>query len=209
MDDREVERRYLDFEYTQIAQSHLLWAASGLPLVRAADSLWSRARAANDLWRQVVDREKASPLLYSGTYTAEECEVLNDYGLSRVALMLLGLAVENVAKTLLVRSNPDAVVDEAQFQLKSHDLCALLRRADIDVSSEESHHLTIIRDYLEWFGRYPVPLSASGKSGPKSLDGAWNEERLGDLTVTWTIARAVLTRALSKRDGQLFAMTAI
>ena len=200
---------FLAWEYTVAARSDFLWSVASLPLVRAADSLWKRSEAARVLWDGIVAGDKESPLLAQASFSVEEVEILNDYALDRVALMLLGLEIENVAKTLIVRAQTETVVEDAQFRLKTHDLCWLLSEAGIPISDEEANRLTIVRDYVEWLGRYPVPLSAQGKSGPRSVDGAWVTQRLGDARDTWTAVRAVLERAIAKRDADMFGVAAI
>ena len=200
---------FLAWEYTLAARSDFLWSLASLPLVRAADSLWKRSEAARTLWDGIVTGDKESPLLAQASFSGEETEILNDYALDRVALMLLGLATENAAKTLIVRAQNETIVDDAKLHLKTHDLCWLLNEAGVQISAEEANQLVIIRDYVEWLGRYPVPLSAQGKSGPRSVEGAWVMQRLGDARQTWTAVRAVLERTIAKRDAIMFGVQAV
>ena len=204
-----LDDEFLRWEYTLAARSDVLWTAAGLPLVRAADDLWKRAEAARVLWAELFADFEIPDHESSRRLSAAELQILDDQGLARVALMLLGLAIENVSKTLIIRADPSTVGDDARLQLKTHDLVHLLARAQIAVSDDETRQLGVVRDYLEWLGRYPVPLAAVGKRRPRSLDGAWVARRLGDVRVTWESARAVLQRAIDKRDYLMFKAPAI
>ena len=192
----------LKWEYSTIARSEVGWAASSLVLIRAADSLWERAVAANDLWRRSFKTNAGgTPANDSAPLSADELRVFEDHGIERVALMLLGFAIENVSKGLIVQADPSVVNDEdAQLRLKTHDLVNLAERAGIDLDASEQGHLQVVRDYLVWLGRYPVPLSAVGKGSPHSGSGAWMWDRRPAPDVVWTSSRAVLERLLNKRD---------
>ena len=124
--------------------------------------------------------------------------VFEDAILDRIALLLLGLALETTAKTLLVRQDKVRVVQGKMTNVKTHDLVSPLQRCNIEVSADEIGHLNVLRDYVEWFGRYPVPLAAVDAA--RSLPGAWNANRLPNPEGTWNVSRPVLARALSMRD---------
>jgi hypothetical protein len=202
------EEEFLEWEYTLAAQSDILWSAACIPLVRAADTLWQRAVRARSLWAEFYPRPGEGVNSCARPLAPDELSALDDGELDRVALMLLGLSIENAAKTLIVREKP-TVVSDARLHLKSHDLVALLERGGIELTESEKRHLTIVKDYVTWLGRYPVPLAADGDHGPASAPGAWVAHRMGDPAETWSAARAVLERALARRDKDMFRPGAI
>jgi hypothetical protein len=196
---------FLAWEYEIVARSEPIWLAHIQPLIRSADSLWQRAETAAQIVRSIQETDEQYPLTAAASYEGEALEAMRDQGLGRVALLLLGFAIEGLAKTLIVRKAGDATVVDGRFQHTGHDLLALLAEAGVDTTSEERPHLLVVRDYLEWLGRYPVPRAATGASGPRSASGAWVAARLGDQALTWSVARAVLDRAIKEQQRIYFA----
>lgn len=95
-----------------------------------------------------------------------------------VYLMLMGYALENLAKCIIVyKAYTPAITDVTPFEeklekfefetikntkckLKNHYLHELYSAKDLGfrVSPTEIAHLKVISDYAWWKGRYPVPL---------------------------------------------------
>lgn len=78
----------------------------------------------------------------------------------RVYMLLAGLALENLAKSVIVAGQPELVTEEALGQDwpgHGHDLRGLFRRAGLKLSWEELRLVLGLQHYVEWMGRYPVP----------------------------------------------------
>jgi len=54
-----------------------------------------------------------------------------------------------------------------------------------------------LRDYVEWYGRYPIPAS---HDRTRSSVGAWDPRKLPDASELWRIGRQLLVRLLNTRD---------
>ena len=82
-------------------------------------------------------------------------------GTRDVCFMVLGFALENLAKGIIVCRDP-SLVSRARLTSwhgKGHDLVVLFERAAIAVSTEEHQTLERTTRITEWKGRYPVAMS--------------------------------------------------
>jgi hypothetical protein len=83
-----------------------------------------------------------------------------DIELLRVKLMLRGMAVESLLKTLAISRkikliNNDGTLNK-DFKKISHDLVGLAKRLEINLIDDEEKILRILTDSIET-GRYPIP----------------------------------------------------
>lgn len=89
-----------------------------------------------------------------------------------VALMLYGLAIENLAKAVTVAA--DSPLDsKGRVSFKSHKLAALVTSAKIRVSPKDELFLNKLTEFVEWAGRYPVPLTFQKMQPFKWPDGSF------------------------------------
>ena len=77
--------------------------------------------------------------------------------------MLAGLAVENLLKALIVKrmhaeNRPVTEGNVLRLERGRHSLVALSRSAQITLSSEEREVLARLSTFVQWAGRYPVPI---------------------------------------------------
>lgn len=118
-------------------------------------ALAERLRRAAD----VIIREKQSAPFYE-----EDFRPSPSFWLGAVHMMLLGQAVEVAAKALLVAQDP-ARVDETRprnpfvWREWGHDLPRLLRETGITFSTDDERVAGLLRDFVEWGGRYPSPVN--------------------------------------------------
>lgn len=75
--------------------------------------------------------------------------------LSRVWMMLNGMALESVTKGVLVRQDPKIITTEPKFF--GHDLFWLLETAKVGLDQYEQDLVGRLIDCVIWAGRYPVP----------------------------------------------------
>ena len=69
---------------------------------------------------------------------------------SRVALLLIGLAVENITKAMLIQKSPGS-------SPRGHNLLSLARDTGIKLAHSEEEVLSLLTEFVTWAGRYPVP----------------------------------------------------
>jgi hypothetical protein len=133
---------------------------------------------------------------------------VDDNDMDAAYLMLMGYALENLAKSIISCRAYDAkLVDVSAFKeklnkfafllndcktkcsLKTHELEKLYKANDLGfrVSVTEIEHLAVISRYTLWKGRYPVPLDI--KDVPSS------EPNFNDLSNT---ARDIYNRAMAE-----------
>lgn len=84
--------------------------------------------------------------------------------------MLAGLALENLAKGVIIKKTPELVgpTSLASFLTRgSHRLRPLFAKAGISVNVDEGAFLDLCSECILWAGRYPVPKTVP--ANPKSL----------------------------------------
>lgn len=146
-------------------------------------------------------------LLWDTPDAPSDDETKFPYGLTSVALMLSGLAIEVMAKALLVQQNP-AVVSEFRGN-KGHDLVALVGRTKIPITRGERAELRHLSGFVTFAGRYPVPTGPEGFTAKlkRARAGKWPEIELAPGTFMSVEARSTfeavfdrLSLSLAKRD---------
>ena len=85
---------------------------------------------------------------------------------SRVALLLLGLAIENIVKGFLIQKAPGKAP-------RSHDLLALAGETGIQLAPQEAKTLSLLSEIVVWAGRYPTPAKIQN-----SLDHVFSPSEL-------------------------------
>lgn len=133
-------------------------------LACAEPYLWMRKarevrRAADLLWVQFIEEIRE---FTSGKISPEPffCDV---------AMMLYGLAMENFLKAGLAAKGL-ATLPNGNFGQKSHDLLALANDFGITFSAVETELVERLQHFVEWVGRYPIPLYSVGLY-PRELIG--------------------------------------
>ncbi|MEO8394379.1 MAG: hypothetical protein ABI700_15410, partial [Chloroflexota bacterium] len=167
MDD--LHRLHVDIwwenRFEVAAKMPLTWLISARQLRRSADVLHNVAEAASEeeLKRFVDEMESDSGNITGTRYLSEEEEALRlDSSLASVAIMLQGLAIENLAKGVLVSRNADDLVVGGKFKRGTHDLVKLVAECKIPLTDKERNILEITAEYVSWRGRYLVPLNVDG-----------------------------------------------
>jgi hypothetical protein len=75
-----------------------------------------------------------------------------------VVLMLYGLAIETLAKAIIVAT--DSPLDRnGRISFNTHKLTELVRDTKIRMTPKDELFLNRLTEFVEWAGRYPVPLS--------------------------------------------------
>ena len=127
------------------------WLYEADRLKRAADLVGSRFQAEANEWAKLA--------LSEGN---EEDGRDFAFQLAPTALMLIGYAIEVLAKGLIVAADQsDETVDRIS---RSHIDAALLQKAGVELLSGESFLVDqTLYHAVRWFGRYPVPRPRDGQ----------------------------------------------
>jgi hypothetical protein len=190
---------FLKWEYTTAGRSPEIWSSVTTPLLRAADHLWDRAQDSLSTWRNAFEYDsKGRPTSTGRKLSEKEIELLRDRELDRPALLLLGCAIEALAKTVLIQRHPELVSDSGTIAaaLKHHNLERLVREGGVAMSSELSRNLVALQDYL-WLGRYPIPTHFEGA---QSAEGGWNPNVMTPRREIWAACRELADRLVRLRD---------
>jgi len=140
----------------------LNWGITAITLSRAADLLYSRSEAARRFQAEVFAVQPGRLVPDPRPLSADEGELLKDTELERVAVMLLGMAVENMAKGILVGRTPSHVKSgELAKKMTGHDLVGLIKMCEVDLNDTELRALRFLTEAIRWTGRYPIPKEAA------------------------------------------------
>jgi hypothetical protein len=126
------------------------WYMRALTLQHSAQALWEAANPEDRAITSITDlgwvRDWAPPI--KGGRLGEVC------------FMLLGFALENLAKGVIVSRDPKLVSKErlSNWHGQGHNLIALFEWAKISVTDDERKILDRTTRVIEWKGRYPVPM---------------------------------------------------
>jgi hypothetical protein len=191
-------------EFEEVGRSPLSWVISGNALLSAADLAYARYLRASELRNQLQIRWPATdPTAAARPLSPEEVALLPDSQLGPVAIMLVGLALENLAKAILIGAEPGLVqgVTGILAPIKSHSLEDLIRRADVVSSKEELIALQIVERFVVWAGRYPVPTQAVLPRLARMTGGRWARHQLAPITLLWDQATRVRERLAARLMG--------
>lgn len=197
--DEQEHKDFLQWEYTAAGRSVSVWAAAAYPLLRSADLLWARAVASAQLWNEAFTRdERGLPVATGPQLAGDEIDIFGDRDVDRAAVLLLGFAIENLAKSVLVARNPGLVTDEAEYRgPASHNIGSLVQQCGIAVTPTQQASLNALADYETWLGRYPVPKH---REVTQSVLGAWIWHRVKARQDIWTECRPLADHLARLRD---------
>jgi hypothetical protein len=123
------------------------WLVSAMPLERAAELLWDQhGKDLQSLSTRPVG-DSVPPSIDSVPPS-----------ISGPAMLLAALTIENLLKGILV-SREAPFRKRGKFQLKTHKLLDLVARIGLMISEDERFLLERLEEFLEWAGRYPIPVS--------------------------------------------------
>ena len=99
----------------------------------------------------------------------------------RVALMLIGAAIENVLKGIYANNNK-LTDGNGKFLRKTHTLMHLVDINGLQLSDEEMRLLEKLYNFIVWAGKYPIPVMYSDMM-PRYLDES-SKDSFSVLTTT-------------------------
>lgn len=146
------------------ARNPVGWLHSAEQLRRAADAVLEHVRRD---WQSL-------PRAFANALAGEQRppSVAGQY------MMLAGFAIENLAKGLILVSEPRRVQPDPakpgrllRWEGSGHLLERLLRDANVTLSGAESELVARLETFINWAGRYPVALQAMEMAHPPGEDG--------------------------------------
>lgn len=161
------------------ATEPIAWKGTASRLKRAADHLFevyhgASVRSIDRLVKEVKEGNSPPPgTSNSRSLDGQELEDHLDGQLIGVYMFLMGYAIENLLKAILMVQHPEYFrATEKMTDIQSHNLASLSVRCRIVVSEEERKLLDRLAMYIDWAGKYPVPL-LSTKMPPLKSDDEW------------------------------------
>jgi hypothetical protein len=153
------------------------WKPQSFTLKHAADRLYELYLDANNRYIERISEElDKNGRLIEGSRTLEGQQLLDhwDQQLISVYFLLMGYAIENLLKAILMVQHPEYFrSDQKMVDIRSHNLVDLCRRCNLELHQEEENLLNKLTAYVEWRGKYPVPLVSDKMWGEMGPDGNW------------------------------------
>jgi len=163
-------------QYELSAKLPISWKSKSLDLKHAADILFDHH---HDATQRIIDRaikEKKHRKKLDGSRTLEGSELKDhqDSQLIGVYFLLIGYAIENLLKGNLLVQHPEYFKpDKKMTDIKTHKLTELCIWCNISLMEEEIVLLNKLTRYVEWQGKYPIPLELDEMFPIKKDDGTW------------------------------------
>lgn len=155
----EFYHEWIKRRHTASMRFPLLWMVTAYRLKRAADHLYAISEVARnkDLERTMAELSAGKDGIASPEPLSNEDEINLHTDMDQIStyFMLTGLAIENIAKGILVVRNPSLVDDEGEFKLSTHNLAYCVEQCGLDLSVRDKEVLDALKEYVVWAGRYP------------------------------------------------------
>jgi hypothetical protein len=183
---------YLRWEFEQYGRQPLPWIVRAKGLAASADLLYSRYEVARALYRDRfrMDRNTGLPVNDPRPLTPDELVLFWETPFGPIACMLIGLALENMAKGLMVHGQPGLVTGDGLSNLiKKHDLPSLVASVGIVLDAEQREGLSLLTDYVVWAGRYPIPGTPMAAVTMTDRTDTFHRKPLGDVPSLWEVGR--------------------
>lgn len=140
----------------QTQNRQAIWTRDAMPgeWLEYADELWD---AAEVVWKNPANGIRVVSDVDPTTLETTSREF---HSSSRPYILLIGFALENLLKGILVTLDPGLItVDSLPKDLKTHKLLILAEKIpDLKISDDERHVIRTAEEALPYWGRYPVPL---------------------------------------------------
>lgn len=155
------------------------WQAVSSNLKRAADKLYELYYEARTRWVERSARElqekRETDQPTSRTLEGQELQDLHDMGLIIPYFLLVGYAIENLLKAILMVQHPEYFDPQGKLDdIKTHKLTDLCRRCGFALQESETRLLQLLSDYIDWRGKYPIPLEGAKMWPRRQADGTWD-----------------------------------
>lgn len=142
------------FDYERRRSNPGAWFGTSASLRHAAMMLWRELKPALDLWVETappVNDDVALALRLRGPFA-----------------MLMGMAIENMLKGLIVQQTP-RTESATRTVAQHHQLAQLASDAQFKIDTAERELLKRLTTFIYWAGRYPVPPTAAKAQDSRAL----------------------------------------
>lgn len=176
-DDLNESIKPLMFKYGFLDPSS--WKRKAARLKYAADRLFdlydkSRTRFL-ERFTEEAESGKGPVEAWHAAPESELGKEIADIGLLTEYCVLMGYAIENLLKGILMGAHPEYFKPDAKItDVRSHNLISLCKRCSLPFTSDEEDLLKRLTEHIEWVGKYPVPLEVSMMYPRKKINGTWD-----------------------------------
>jgi len=163
-------------QYELSAKLPISWKSKSLDLKHASDILFDHYHDATQRINNRAIKEKKHRKKLAGSRTLEGNELKDhqDSQLIGVYFLLIGYAIENLLKGNLLVQHPEYFKpDKKMTDIRTHMLPELCKWCNISLMEEEIVLLKKLTRYVEWQGKYPIPLESDEMFPLKKGDGTW------------------------------------
>ncbi|MCH8295797.1 hypothetical protein IH992_32360 [Candidatus Poribacteria bacterium] len=170
-------------QFEMKAKWPISWKGMSSDLKHAADRLYDLHQEAH---QRIIERileelkERKRGKKSEASRRVLEGKELEDHLDARLFIpyfLLIGYAIENLLKANLMVQHPEYFKPNAKMvDIRSHNLVSLCKRCNISIDTEETNLLEKLTRYIEWEGKYPIPLEADKSLPRKRDDGTWERQ---------------------------------
>ena len=152
----EARRRAFWQEQFALATDPRAWWLSARRLMQASELLW-----------------KAFDADLKAMRSGKPGHTLDNLETGLAWMLLTGLALENLAKAVLLKRNPSVARPGRlpKWPGDGHDLNRLFSHAVIGIGADEREMLERLTEFVRWRGRYPIPGNYSAMLPRSSVPG--------------------------------------
>ena len=189
-----MSNEFWNEQYELQGESAFFWWLQARRLKRGADLNW-------EVYEREIAYFKANPIGYDKR-KAEDGQSNVDIELSKVYFFLLGLAVENIAKGILIGRDPKYFSHNKTMTHEIHDYVA---ECKIDLDEKKRKLLEELSIIVKWRGRYPTPKKRkdwalrNGPEGKNTMPGSISPNDKQDLEKIYEDLESTLRREDSER----------
>lgn len=146
-------------DFDVVASVPLVWLNAAEYLKISADVLFAHWENSEKEYFELLDKLRGSDESIDDSLYTEFRIMLQKLSTVNVATMLIGLAIENLLKGLIAQTGSHTVASEGRLKIGSHNLTSLANRVPLKVSQREISLLDKASKFIEWRGRYNMPMS--------------------------------------------------
>lgn len=167
----------LDYYYAnqyELSAKSSSWQNCALNLKRAAEYIFNISlKGAENEHNKFLHNSESGEFEknQSRTIEGEELEWCLDAELNRVYYMLIGLALENLFKGILIKTNPEFLKNKKGL---NHNLIDYAQKCQFSLNEDQRFVLEELQKDIEWRGKYPIPKSANKLKSKFTVGGATN-----------------------------------
>ena len=160
--------RHADWQFKLAAMEPSSWRTRAIMLRRAANYIFeihfaAGMRSIERMQSELEERRRDTEAQLSGSIkiaemTDAESEEWQDQGLVSVYFLLMGYSIENLLKGILLSQKPELFDTQKMRGFNHHDLIRLCNEVGVELQTDEQEWLKKLTEYIEWQGKYPIPL---------------------------------------------------